>query len=137
MALTAKLQFGDNGFRRYSREYLVTDYTCRLHRRHNGARPDAQSSCDHIELTVVAPGKEDLNLFEWYIDRAVISGRILVELPATDRSRTDETREIQFENGVCYSIKEEYDIDQHRRRTLRLSIAVEELTVDHFVFSNG
>ena len=64
MALTATLQFGDNSIRRYSREYMVTDFKCHVARRHNNARPDSAPRCDRMELTVVAPGKEDLNLYE-------------------------------------------------------------------------
>ena len=135
MSLTTKLQFGDNGFRRYSREYLVSEYKCRVLRRHNEARPDGNARCEHIELTVIAPGKEDLNLIEWYVGQASMSGRILIEIPGTARDQTTEWREVLFENGICYSIAEEYHIDQQSRRALRLGIAVENLTVDDIIFN--
>ena len=134
MSLTAILQFGDNQSRRYSREYLVTDFKCHVSRHHNESRPDGNPSCDGIELTVVVPGKEDLNLQEWYVDRSVISGRILVELPAAGQNQPSETKEVLFENAVCYALAEEYDINENRRRSLHLSLAVESLTADTIAF---
>lgn len=130
MALLAKLQFGDNAFRRYSHEYLVTDFKCHVTRRHNQARPDGNPKCDWLELTVVAPGRDDLILFEWFVDQSSISGRILIELSTSAQSQSPQWKEVLFENGVCYSFSEEYHIDQNRRRSLRLMIAVEEITVD-------
>ena len=69
MALIARLQFGDNRANLYSKEYLVMD--CHLHftRHHNHFRPDTDARCEKVEVVVVAPGREDLNLYEWYIDK--------------------------------------------------------------------
>ncbi|MBR5042148.1 MAG: hypothetical protein IKX67_02825 [Bacteroidales bacterium] len=134
MSLTARLQFGDNDFRRYSREYLVSDFKCRVLRRHNEARPDRSARCEHLELTVVTPGKDDLNLVEWYLGHSMMSGRILIELPANAQNQSPEWKEVLFENGICYSISEEYHIDRESRRSLKLCIAVEELQIDEIVF---
>lgn len=130
MAIIAKLQFGDNGFRRYSREYLVTNFKSHVVRSHNLARPDGDPACDCLELTLIAPGREDLNLFEWYVDRSAMSGRILVELSTPANNQEVEYKEILFEDGICFALCEQYRIDEKRRRTIRLSIAVRELTVD-------
>lgn len=134
MALTATLQFGDNSVGRYFKEYLVTDFQCRVFRTHNEWRPDGNPKCDCLELSVVAPGKEDLNLFEWYAGRSPMSGRIRIELGATAHSQSAEWKEVLFENGICYALSEEYRIDEAHLRTLRLSIAVERLAVDAIHF---
>ena len=134
MALTATLQFGDNTARRYFKEYLVTDFKCHVIRSHNHWRPDGNPKCDCLELSVVAPGREDLNLFEWYAGRSPMSGRIQIELGATAQSQSAEWEEVLFENGICYALGEEYHIDQSRLRTLRLSIAAEQLAVDAIQF---
>ena len=134
MSLIARLQFGDNAFKRYSHEYVVTDFKCHVTRRHNLARPDGNPMCDHLELTVVVPGRDDLNLFEWYVDQSSISGRILIELSTPAQNQSSQWKEVLFENGICYAIEEEYHIDRNLRRSLRLRIAVEEITVDSVSF---
>jgi hypothetical protein len=134
MALLAKLQFGDNASRRYSREYLVTDFKCRVARSHNQARPDGSPHCERLEVTLVVPGKEDLNLYEWYSDRSAQSGRVLIELSTPAQNLDSEWKEVLFEDGVCFSMAEEYHIDRNRRREIRLSIAVGNLTIDRISF---
>ena len=124
MALTAKIQFGDNSFRRYSREYLLTDFKFEVNRSHNIARPDGTPRCNCMDLTVVVPGREDLNIYEWYVSKGEMSGRILI----------DDEKEILFEDGVCFSIKEEYHIDVNRRRSVRLLVAVRSLNVEGMSF---
>ena len=134
MALLAKLQFGDNASRRYSREYLVTDFKCRVVRSHNQARPDGSPHCERLEVTLVVPGKEDLNLYEWSSDRSAQSGRVLIELTTPAQNQDSEWKEVLFEDGVCFSMAEEYHIDRNRRREIRLSIAVGNLTIDRISF---
>lgn len=134
MSTTARLQFGDNGFRRYSSEYLLTDFKFRVFRHHNEARPDDDARCEHMELTVVVPGREDLNLYEWYIGGDCLSGRILAEMSTPAQNQAGEWKEVLFENAECYALSEDYHIDQRIRRTLTLSIMAEEITVDGIVF---
>lgn len=129
MSTIARLQFGDNGFRRYSREYQVTEFKCHVTRSHNEARPDGAARCERMELKVVVPGRDDLNLYEWYVGHSTMSGRVLVELSAS-QNQAGEWKEILFENGLCYAISEDYHIDAKIRRTLTLSIVAEEITVD-------
>ena len=77
-----------------------------------------------MDMTVVVPGREDLNLYEWYVNQGGISGRILI----------DDEKQILFEDGVCFSIKEEYHIDDNRRRSVRLLVAVRSLEVEGIQF---
>ena len=135
MSLIAKLQFGDNGFHRYAKEYLVTEYESHVARRHNEARPDSSPKCDYLELTVVAPGREDLNLYEWYVDHSPMNGRILIELSTPSQNQASEWKEVLFENGICFSLGEEYHIDTLSRRSLHLKVAVEQLTVNRIILS--
>ena len=83
---------------------------------------------------MVVPGREDLNLYEWYADRSAQSGRILIELSTPSQNQDSEWKEVLFEDGICFSMAEEYHIDRNRRRELRLSIAVGDLTIDNISF---
>ena len=136
MSLTARLQFGDNASGRYSKEYLVTDFKCHVFRRHNEARPDGTPKCESIELTVVVPGRDDLNLTEWYVHRSTMSGRILVELSTPEQNQPSQWKEVLFEDGLCYALSEEYHIDKRMRRSLRLSVVASEITIDSVVFKS-
>jgi hypothetical protein len=136
MSIIARLQFGDNGCKRYSKEYLVSDFKCHLTRRHNEARPDGEAKCESMELAVVVPGREDLTLFEWYVNRSSMNGRLLVELSDTGRNFSSDIKQVYFEGAVCYSISEDYQINKNRRRTLRMKFVVDEATIDDVVFRN-
>ena len=135
MALTAKLQFGDNDSGVYpsldTDFYMVSEYSCQLLRRHNGARPDGRIKFGNISLTLVAPGKKDLTLMKWYVSRSKMSGRIVITMPSGD-----EDKEIRFNDGVCYAISEEYHIDQDKLHSLRLQIAAQAVTVEKVVFKS-
>ena len=137
MALLAKLQFGNNSIKRYSREYLLVDFKCHVFRHHNEARPDGNPQCDSMELNVVIPGKEDLNLYEWYVGASCMSGRVLVELPAPASNQQSLWKEVLFEDARCYAMAEEFNIDRQIRRTLKLSMVADELTVDTVDFKSS
>ncbi len=135
MALTARLQFGDNTVGLYSKEYLVAD--CHLHfkRHHNHFKPNTDARCETMELVVVAPGREDLNLYEWYIQNSTLSGRIVFDILSLAGDNSVE-KEILFEDAYCYSLEEEYHIDARKRRCLKLSLFAEELTINDTTFKN-
>ena len=135
MALIATLEFGDNEIRRYSRKYLLADFNCRIVRHHNEARPDDSPRCEHMELTVVVPGRTDLNLYEWYVDRTSMNGRVLVSIQNSAPNQDAQVKSIYFENAVCYSIAEEYHIDESKRRTLKLQVMAEAVMVDDIHFN--
>lgn len=135
MALLARLQFGDNMTGHYSKEYLVMD--CHLHfsRHHNHFRPDTDARCEQVELVVVAPGKEDLNLYEWYIQNGTMSGRIVFDLQTVTHDNNVE-KVILFEDAYCYAIEEEYHIDVQKRRCLRLSLMADHVEINDTAFEN-
>ncbi len=134
MALSANLKFGDNQIGLYSRTYDVVECKCHFNRHHNFNLPDANAVCDKIELTVVAPGKEDLNLYEWYIDQTCQSGKLTFDLTTTSKNGSQATKEIMFEDATCFSIAENYDIDQKCRRHLTLEIIASKITAENVEF---
>ena len=132
--MLATLQFGDNGAHFYSKEYLVSECICHFTRCHNHFRPDGNARCDKITLTVVAPGRSDLNLFEWYADGSVQSGRLLFEVPYRIGSG-EEVRQIEFEDACCASLAEHYDIHSSSRRTITVEMVADKVTVDSVEFN--
>lgn len=135
MALIARLQFGDNNVKRYAKEYLVTDFKCRATRRHNGVRPDSDAMFERIDLTVIAPGRQDLNLYQWYANGESQNGRILIELSSPTPNGMDEWKQVLFEDASCFAISENYSIDNRKRRELTLSIMAMKVTVDDVIFT--
>ena len=134
MALMARLQFGDNTEGKYSVEYLVMDCHIQCSRHHDHFRPDTDARCEKVELVVVAPGREDLNLYEWYIQNSTMSGRIVFDLQSLTADAVEKV--ILFEEAYCYAIEEEYHIDAQKRRSLRLLLVAEKLIINDTTFQN-
>lgn len=133
MALTAVLEFGDNNIRRYSKQFMVADCRFVFDRSYNDFCPEGDTRCERMELFVVAPGKEDLTLFEWFADQSVLDGRITISLGATNDNSLD-SQEIVFEEAVCFALSEMYDIDSSMRRLLKLSILAKKICIDDVCF---
>ena len=133
MALTAVLEFGDNNIRRYSKQFMVADCRFVFDRSYNDFCPEGDTRCDRMELFVVAPGKEDLTLFEWFADQSVLDGRITISLGATNDNSLD-SQEIVFEEAVCFALSEMYDIESSKRRLLKLSILANKICIDDVCF---
>lgn len=121
MALIASLQFGDNESKLYWQSYTVCDVRCHTMRPHTRYVPDGDARCERIEVTVVAPGKQDLTLVEWYVNRSAMSGRVVIEVPSEPKFGTSTEKEILFENAVCFRLSEKYHIGGGYRRLLTLS----------------
>lgn len=135
MAISAKLQFGDNDCGQYSSEYPVIWCKCHFSRRFNHFRPESVARCERITIKVIAPGKDDLSLYEWYAGGSVLSGRILFNM-AMRNTLDEETKEILFEDAHCISLAELYDIDISEQRMLTLDIVSEKIIVDSVDFEN-
>lgn len=129
MALTAVLEFGDNNIKRYSKRFLVADCRFLVDRSYNDFCPDGETRCERIELFVVAPGKDDLSLFDWFADQNILEGRVIISLATTGDSSIG-SQEIYFEDAVCFALSEIYDIDSSRRRLLKLSILAKKICID-------
>jgi hypothetical protein len=87
-----------------------------------------------IELTVIAPGKQDMELYEWFIKQSTLSGRILIQLPPQPMQNDAETKEILFEEATCFSLEEGYHIGENQRRVLRLSLVADEININGVMF---
>ena len=133
MALTAVLEFGDNDIRRYSKQFMVADCRFVFDRSYNDFCPEGDTRCDRMELFVVAPGKEDLTLFEWFGNQSVLDGRVVISLGASNDSSID-SQEIVFEEAVCFALSEMYDIESSMRRLLKLSILANKICIDDVCF---
>lgn len=133
MALTAVLEFGDNSIKRYSKQFLVADCRFVFDRPYNDFCPEGHTRCERMELFVVAPGKEDLTLFEWFANQSVLDGRVIISLGAANDSSLD-SQEIVFEEAVCFALSEMYDIESSKRRLLKLSILANKICIDDVCF---
>lgn len=134
MALIKKLQIGDNHVGRYTKEYLLTDFKTRTHRLHDEYRPGADKYCDYVEATVIAPGREDMLMYEWFIKKSTLSGRLLIQLPPKPNQSEPDCQEIFFEEAQCFSFEEEYHINKNQRRMLRLQFVAEEVVINGITF---
>jgi hypothetical protein len=136
MALTAVLEFGDNNIKRYSKRYLVADCRFVFALDYNDFRPSDAPRCEKVEVTVVAPGKESPTLYEWHDSRGVNSGRIVLSRGTNSRPEESDDHILYFENAQCFSLREEYDIDNNRRRMLVLGIDAESFNIDGEIFKH-
>ena len=134
MSLSARLYIGDNASATYTKEYQVAQCKVKVSRHHNTFLPDADPRCDEVVLSVIAPDKNDLDLYEWYIDQTVLSGKIVIDLSNQSAKYDVTERTYTFEDATCFSIAEIYDIDGPHRHLLRLGIMMKELEIDEVVF---
>ena len=130
MALTAVLEFGDNSIKRYSKQYLVSDCRLLFARPFNGFSPEGAARCERVEVTVVAPGKDDLGLVEWFSTQGVQNGRIIISLTNEVKADDADAQILYFEGAKCFSLSEYYDVNVSRRRLLKLAIGAETLEID-------
>ena len=130
MALTAVLEFGDNSIKRYSKQYMVSDCRLLFARPFNGFSPEGAARCERVEVTVVAPGKDDLGLIEWFSTQGVQNGRIVISLTNDPKGNDSDTQILYFEEAKCFSLSEFYDINVSRRRLMKLAISAETMEID-------
>ena len=135
MALLAHLQFGDNHAERYNADYLLVDCRCSFRRSYNDLRPDGVAQCDSVEVDVVAPGKDDITLREWFINGDEMSGRIVFDLSSTAPDDGNPTRILYFEDARCFALEESFDKDTRFRRLLRLAFEAEKVTMENIDFN--
>ena len=109
-------------------EFPLIDYKCHLTRSHNETRPDGLTWSDRIELDVVATSKHDTRIYQWYVNRSLMSGHLLFNDGPDDDS--EKVKEIFFKDALCYGISEKYDIGDKAKRILHLSIVADVTTFD-------
>lgn len=135
MEVIAKLQFGDNFEKAYHQTYQVVGYHSLVSRRHNSFHPYTVPQCDVIELTVVAPDKSDMGLYQWYLDNEKRSGCIsldLQEVKANEDSSVEHM--LEFEDAQCFAIEEDYNVLNHSLRLFTLKVCVANFSFDGICF---
>ena len=90
MSLFANLYLGNNASGAYTNAYQVVQCEVKVSRHHNSYTPDGNPRCDQLILSVIAPNKDDLMLFEWYINLTLLSGKVIIDL-ANQSSKYDIT----------------------------------------------
>ena len=136
MEVQAKLQIGNNSTHIYSKNYNVVNLFCHCTRHTSSSRPDTDACCEHIAITLVAPDMADLSLYDWYISGQPLSGRVLFDLSEGQASSSQDNVNMVVEDAYCFAIEEEYNIDEAKRRTVKLSLVANEVTFEGATFSN-
>jgi hypothetical protein len=135
MALIAVLEFGDNSIRRYTKQYLLSDCRFVFDRPYNAFSPERPAHCERIEVVVIAPGKSDLGLFQWFSEQENREGRIAISLISDVAQNETEPQVVYFENGRCLSLSEMYDIDNSSRRLIKLAIISDKIEIEDVEFN--
>jgi hypothetical protein len=130
MALIAALEFGDNNIGRYTKQYLLSDCHFVFDRPYNSFSPERPARCERLEVVVIAPGKQDLGLFQWFSSQDVREGRIAISLVGDAMQNESDPQVIYFESAKCLSLSEMYDIDNSRRRLIKLAIVAESIEIE-------
>lgn len=87
-----------------------------------------------MEITVVAPHKNDLSMFEWFLQNSTHSGRIVISLTGDSTDSESKAQEIYFEDAKCASLSEKYQVDNLRNRQLKVSIVSEKIEMGSVTF---
>ena len=130
MALTAEIKFGSNGSKSYDKEYLVSDYHIIHSRPYNKYCPEGSTRCERLEVSIICPGRDDLDLYKWYDTQNAQEGCIVISTTTVKASDGEAKHIVYFENARCFCLSEEYDIGTSRRRILKLAIEAEKISVD-------
>ena len=134
MALIAALEFGDNNVKRYIKQYLLADCRFVFDRPYNAFSPERSTRCERLEVVAVAPGKDDLTLFEWFSNQEVRDGRIVISLTGETMHNTPDPQVIYFENAKCLSLSEMYDLDNSSQRLVKLAIIADSIEIEDVEF---
>ena len=118
MALQATLYFGDNEIGKYNSQYRLVNFSMMSSRDYNNSITFGVPTCDEITATLIAPDMTDLNLYDWYITKAELSGKIHVEYTCVAGHDELQQKDIAFEDAQCLSIREQYDIADEARRQI-------------------
>ena len=83
---------------------------------------------------MIAPGKKDLGLFQWFSNQEIREGRIAISLIGDLMQNQAEPQVIYFENAKCLSLSEMYDIDNSSRRLVKLAIVADSIEIEDVEF---
>lgn len=150
MALSANLIFGDvseksntesdNNSEKSntnSQTYAIIDFRFHFIRHHDLSYPDENARCKCVEVTMYAPNKDNLSLYDWYIQGIALTGRIEFQLPATGNDSNETTTGcLYFTSAYCHSISLSYTQDVNSKRLLKLMFVAESIKIEDIVFPN-
>lgn len=137
MALDAKLQFGDNSKKSYTPAdtYPIIDFRLHFSRHHDLSYPDENARCQCVEVTMYAPDKTKISLYDWYINGTAQTGRISFQLPADkDEDIANTTDYLYFTSAYCYAISQTFEEGLTSSRLLKLMFAAEKIQVNDVDF---
>ena len=134
MELQAVLELGGFKTNRYLKSYPVVDCRIEFNRMYNEFGPSGSMKNRTIEVWVIAPGKNDLGLFEWYTSQGVEDGAIIISSLIDDNSSPSLVQRISFDGAQCVGLSEIYDIDSQKRRTLKLRIMADYMAINDIGF---
>ena len=83
---------------------------------------------------MIAPGKRDLGLFQWFSNQETREGRIAISLIGDAKQNEAEPQVIYFEDAKCLSLSEMYDIDNSSRRLIKLAIVADSIEIEDVEF---
>ncbi len=130
MALTAFIKFGNNSKEDYFKKYQLSDFHIVNQRRYNKFCPEGSARCERLEVSLDSPGRDDLDLYNWYDKQFSQEGCIEISTTTVKTSDEQSKHVIYFEDARCYGLSEQYDIGTNRRRILSLAIEAEIICVD-------
>ena len=139
MALYAYLKFGDNSTKSYTSEqtYAIIDFRFHFTRHYNLSFPDENARCKCFEITMYAPDKSDLSLYDWYIRGIALTGRIEFQIPSTANDSNDTTTGyLYFTSAYCYSISQYFNQDTTSKSLLKLMLVAESIKIEDIDFPN-
>jgi hypothetical protein len=136
MEVQAMLQIGNNESQIYTKQYNVVNLHCHFSRHTGNSRPDTDACCERIDITLVAPGMNDVSLYNWYISGNPLSGKVSFDLTNGLGNAKQSDSDLTFDDAYCFAIEEDYHIDKHLRRTVKLSIVADKVTFEGATFKN-
>lgn len=135
MDLQAEFFFGNSKSpQNRLKSFRVVDCQIEFNRTYNEFGPSGAVKNRIIEVCVIAPGKKDLSLFDWFTSKIEMYGGISFSEPTGEETSSSPVQTIYFEGAQCIGLSEFYDIDTQKRRTLKLRISAEIIAVNNINF---
>lgn len=136
MALSIKLEFGDNSSKWYNKQYKVRRFQAHYSRNYNHNHPESVPRCESITLTLPIPSKEDMMLYEWFVDQSFMSGRLVCEIIDPNNYSDSDPHIVYFDDAQAYFIGETVDFQDDKCRLLTLKIDAMRVTSNDVDFEH-
>lgn len=135
MNIITHIEFGNNQVGIYNHDTLVTEVHTHFSRQFNAFHPSSIANCTSLDISIIAPLKDDLFFQEWYVNNGVHSGRLKFELMNLDsRGESASERYLWFFDAQCYYLGERYDINDKSLRIMDLKLKPVRCMIDKVDF---